>query len=96
MSNKKFFIRDKTLPSQVKKGQGLLGILIPYAGEYYIFGRRVEGIDEKEIIKIKKKIGFIKEFEKYINEFLDYNKSQGIGEKTLENIIMHYSSLKAS
>jgi hypothetical protein len=62
MSNKKFFIRDKTLPSQVKKGQGLIGILIPYAGEYYIFGRRVESINEEEIIKIKKRIGFIKEF----------------------------------
>jgi len=84
MSNKKIFIRDKTLPSQVKKGQGLLGILIPYSNEYYISGGKVEVIDEKEIIKIKKKIEFIKEFEKYINEFLDYNKSQGISEKTLK------------
>lgn len=82
IGSKKLFIRDKTLPSKVKKGWGLIGILIPYSNEYYFSGR-VELIDKGEIAKIKKKIGFIKEFEKYINEFLDYNKSQGISGKTL-------------
>jgi hypothetical protein len=82
IGSKKLFIRDKTLPSKVKKGWGLIGILIPYSNEYYFSGR-VELIGKGEIAKIKKKIGFIKEFEKYINEFLDYNKSQGISGKTL-------------
>jgi hypothetical protein len=81
-SNRKLFIRDKTLPLKVKKGQGLIGILIPYAGEYYFSGV-VKLIDEEGIVKIKKKILFIREFEKYVNEFLDYNKRQGISEKTL-------------
>lgn len=82
-SGEKLFVRDKTLPSQVKRGEGLLAILYPYAGEYYISGGKATRVEIGEVTKAKKKIGFIEEFETMVDEFIDHSEKKGISEKTL-------------
>ncbi|MBS7657516.1 site-specific integrase [Candidatus Bathyarchaeota archaeon] len=82
-SGEKLFVRDKTLPSQAKLGEGLLTILYPYAGEYYISGGKATRVEIGEMAKAKRKIGFIEEFENMVNEFIDHSEKKGISEKTL-------------
>ena len=82
-SGEKLFVSDKTLPSQVKQGEGLLVILYPYAGEYYISGGKATRVKVGEVTKAKKKIGFIEEFESIVDEFMDHSEKKGISEKTL-------------
>jgi len=82
-SGEKLFVRDKTLPSQVKRGEGLLVILYPYAGEYYISGGKATRVEIGEVTKAKKKIGFIEEFESIVDEFIDHSEKKGISKKTL-------------